>query len=214
MEIYRIQEGASLYFLTFTVLDWLPVFSDEASRRIITESLNFCHREKGLRINAYVIMPTHLHLVVFDSEFNPDRLSQTIASFRRFTGHEMVRFCKTHSSSSFLSSMLASERSDRQYQFWQQSWHPEAISTHAFWREKVLYLHDNPRRKGLVRGATDWLFSSAAYWLSDPPGPSGVVPRVLSGKWVLANSKKGGGMRPRLQRARAVWRKERLGPPT
>lgn len=175
METYRIQEGASLYFLTFTVLDWLPVFINEASCRIITESLNFCHREKGLRINAYVIMPTHLHLIVFDCEFNPDRLNATVASFRRFTGHAMVRFCEAHLLPSFLASMSASGRSDRQYQFWQQSRHPEAIWTHAFWQEKVSYLHDNPRRKGLVRGATDWRFSSAAYWLSDHPGPSDVM---------------------------------------
>ena len=175
METYRIQEGASLYYMTFTVLDWLPVFINEASCKIITESLNFCHREKGLRINAYVIMPTHLHLVVFDSEFNPNRLSKTVAGFRRFTGHEMVRFWQAHLPSVFLSGLSASRRSDRQYQFWQQSRHPEAIWTHAFLQEKVAYLHDNPRRKGLVRGATDWRFSSAAHWFSDPPGPSDVV---------------------------------------
>jgi len=175
VETYRIQEGASLYYLTFTVLDWLPIFINEGSCKIITESLNFCHREKDLRINAYVIMPTHLHLIVFDSEFKPDRLSQTVAGFRRFTGHKMVRFCKAHLPSSFLCSLSASGRSDRQYQFWQQSRHPEAIWTHAFWQEKVAYLHDNPRRKGLVRGSTDWRFSSAAYWLSDPPGSSDVV---------------------------------------
>ena len=175
METYRVQEVASLYYLTSTVLDWLPIFINEASCNIITESLNFCHREKGLRINACVIMPTHLHLIVFDSDFKPDRVSKTVAGFRRFTGHEMVRFCKAHLPSSFLCSLSALGRSDRQYQFWQQSRHPEAIWTHAFWREKVSYLHDNPRRKGLVRGATDWRFSSAAYWLSDPPGPSDVM---------------------------------------
>jgi hypothetical protein len=40
-----------------------------------------------------------------------------------------------------------------------------AIWSEAFWQTKINYLHDNPRRKGLVREATDWRFSSAAYWL-------------------------------------------------
>lgn len=31
----------------------------------------------------------------------------------------------------------------------------------------LYYLHDNPRRKGLVREGTAWRFSSAGYWLSD-----------------------------------------------
>lgn len=56
-------------------------------------------------------------------------------------------------------------RKDRANQIWQQSKHPVAIWSEGFWRTKFDYLHDNPRRKGLVREATDWRFSSAAYWL-------------------------------------------------
>ncbi|MFV2067075.1 MAG: hypothetical protein ACC645_08850, partial [Pirellulales bacterium] len=58
---YRIEENGSLYFLTFAVVDWLPVFVSDAACRVITESLTFCHHNQGLRINAYVIMPTHFH---------------------------------------------------------------------------------------------------------------------------------------------------------
>ena len=32
------------------------------------EEPHFCHDAKQLRVNAYVIMPTHLHLIVFDAE--------------------------------------------------------------------------------------------------------------------------------------------------
>jgi len=31
----------------------------------------------------------------------------------------------------------------------------------------VYYLHDNPRRKGLVTRAEHWRFSSASNWLSE-----------------------------------------------
>ncbi|MBK8985228.1 MAG: hypothetical protein IPM39_03965 [Chloroflexi bacterium] len=37
------------------------------------------------------------------------------------------------------------------------------------------YVHDNPVRKGLVWEATAWRFSSATYWLLDPPGESDVI---------------------------------------
>ncbi|HOU14599.1 MAG TPA: hypothetical protein PKZ84_15950 [Anaerolineae bacterium] len=36
-------------------------------------------------------------------------------------------------------------------------------------------MHDNPRRKGLVREATAWRFSSAAYWLLEPAGEPDVI---------------------------------------
>ena len=57
MEWYRFHADGSLFYVTFSVVDWLPIFVSEAACKIVTESLNFCHRQKGLRINAYVIMP-------------------------------------------------------------------------------------------------------------------------------------------------------------
>jgi hypothetical protein len=50
-----------LYYVTFSVVEWLPVFIDQAACKIITDSLNFCTETKSLGVNAYVIMPTHLH---------------------------------------------------------------------------------------------------------------------------------------------------------
>jgi hypothetical protein len=39
--------------------DWLPVFVSEAGCKIIVDSLNYCHRHKGLRTNAYVLDYLH-----------------------------------------------------------------------------------------------------------------------------------------------------------
>ncbi len=80
MERYRIVEGVGLYYVTFTVVEWLPVFLEENACKIITDSLNFCIKNKCLRVNAYVIMPTHLHATVFDVEFNGERLKHTLGS--------------------------------------------------------------------------------------------------------------------------------------
>ena len=64
METYRIHDDASVYFVTYSVVSWLPVFVSERACRLLTESLAFCRTHKGLRVNAYVIMPTHLHTIV------------------------------------------------------------------------------------------------------------------------------------------------------
>ena len=81
MERYRIQSEAAVYFVTYSVVDWLPVFVSESACRIVTESLTFCHREKGLRVNAYVIMPTHLHAIFFDKDFDCQRLANIARRF-------------------------------------------------------------------------------------------------------------------------------------
>ena len=98
--------GAGVYYLTLAVVYWLPVFVSAEPCLIFTESLNYCQQNKNLRINAFVIMPTHTHIIVFDADFDNKRT-------------------------------------------------------------KFDYLHDNPRRKGLVHEAADWRFSSAAYWLRE-----------------------------------------------
>jgi len=74
MERYRIVADVGLYYVTFTVVEWLSVFIDETACKIIPDSLNFCIQNKCLGVNAYVIMPTHLHAILFDVEFNSERL--------------------------------------------------------------------------------------------------------------------------------------------
>jgi hypothetical protein len=70
MERYRFHSDGALFCVTFSVVDWLPIFVSDAAYKIVAESLSliFCHRQKGLRINAYVIMPTHLHAILFHED--------------------------------------------------------------------------------------------------------------------------------------------------
>jgi len=175
MEHLRFHEDAALYSMTFSVIEWLPVFTSEEPCRIVTDSLNFCHREKRLRTNAFVVMPTHVHLIVVDADFDVPRLQQTLTDLRKYTGRLLANYCDRHMPAAAGAVLCQTPRTDRARQFWQQSRHPEAILSPGFWKTKIDYLHDNPCRKGLVRDATYWRFSSAAYWLEDPPGESDVI---------------------------------------
>lgn len=175
METYQIVEGVGLYYLTFTVVEWLPVFIMEETCLIITNSLNYCHQNKQLRINAFVIMPTHVHLILFDAHFDNERLRQTVGNMRKHTGRMLADFCEKGMPESFGHTIRNSKRTDRARQFWQQSKHPVAIWSAGFWQTKMTYLHDNPRRKGLVIDVTAWRFSSAAYWLGDLQEETDVV---------------------------------------
>ena len=164
MAHYQIVHEHALYFVTFSIVEWLPVFVAEEPCRIVTDSLNFCHQRKHLRVNAYVIMPTHLHAILFDGDFDTGRLRRTLTDLRKFTGRQLTDYCASHTPA-FIRTLQAAAGKDRQHRFWQGGIHPEAIFSEAFWRQKVDYIHDNPRRKGLVVEAHHWRFSSAAYWL-------------------------------------------------
>ncbi len=167
MERYRITSDAAVYYVTYSVVEWLPVFVSEAACKIVTESLNFCHAKKGLRINAFVIMPTHLHAIVFNDEFRSDPLAAALTDFRKFTGRNLSDYCQQSMPSCFAQTLRDQSTADRERRFWQPSRHPVALLTEKFWQQKLGYLHENPVRKGLVRQARDWRFSSAAWYDSD-----------------------------------------------
>jgi REP element-mobilizing transposase RayT len=165
MTRYRIVQEHALYFVTFGIVQWLPVLTSRESCQIVSESFDFCHQHKHLRVNAYVIMPTHLHAILFDADFDTGRLQRTLADLRKYTGRQLVDYCAKHMPACFTTTLRASAGRDRLHRFWQSGIHPEAIYTEFFWRQKLDYLHDNPCRKGLVREPHHWRYSSAAHWL-------------------------------------------------
>jgi REP element-mobilizing transposase RayT len=166
MERYRIVEGVGLYYVTFSVVEWLPVFIDEPACKIITDSFTFCIKNKSLAVNAYVIMPTHLHAIFFDVEFEPERLKSTLDDMRKYTGRRLLDYAAAHLPQSFTHEFQIHAGKDRERRFWQATQHPVGITSHGFWKQKMDYIHQNPCRKGLVVRPEDWRFSSARFWLT------------------------------------------------
>jgi hypothetical protein len=166
MERYRFHSDGSIFYVTFSVVEWLPVFISEAACKIIADSLNFCHHNKGLRTNAYVIMPTHFHGICFHSTFNAKSLELALTDFRKFTGRRLADLCTEHFPALFCETLRRASGDDRERRFWQPTRHPIQIENEGFWRTKIDYLHENPCRKGLVIRPEYWRFSSASYWES------------------------------------------------
>ena len=146
MECYRIVAGVGVYYVTFTVVEWLPVFIEERACRIITDSFNFCILKKWLRVNAYVILPTHLHAILFDAEFDGERLKHTLDDMRKFTGRLLLDYAASHLPATFTEVFSRHAGEDRERRFWQPTQHPVGITSESFWKQKLDYLHYNPCR--------------------------------------------------------------------
>ena len=80
---HAIHHQIDRYFLTFTIVEWLDVFTRLSHRMIIVDSLNFCMKNKGLVGNAWVVMSNHIHLVAYAEEGK--RMSDLIRDFKRHT---------------------------------------------------------------------------------------------------------------------------------
>ncbi|WP_255517979.1 transposase [Fulvivirga sp. M361] len=68
------------YFLTFTVAGWIAIFTRQRYCDIIIKSLKYCIEHKGLLLYAYVIMPSHMHLV---ARHDKNKLSSVIRDFKK-----------------------------------------------------------------------------------------------------------------------------------
>jgi len=79
---YKIVEQDKLYFITMQVVEWIDVFTKENYRKIIVENLEYCIKNKGLEIYAWVIMSNHIHLLL---KSTTDNLSGTIRDFKSYT---------------------------------------------------------------------------------------------------------------------------------
>ena len=140
-----------IYFLTFTVKRWYYLLDRHNRWDILLDSLRYCQKNKGLKIYHWVFMLNHIHLIVK----NDDMIG-------------FVRDFKTFTSKALKKNILATEpkilklfEENKNYQFWQETNMPELIAGEAFYREKAKYVVQNPVRKGYVRSASYWVYSSA-----------------------------------------------------
>ncbi|MCC6797848.1 MAG: hypothetical protein IT366_22225 [Candidatus Hydrogenedentes bacterium] len=60
---YRVVGTDSIYFITSTIVEGLPVFTSAPYFEIITNSLAYCRQHTGFRLCAYAILDNHLHLI-------------------------------------------------------------------------------------------------------------------------------------------------------
>jgi len=160
---YKINETGQIYFITCTIIEWIPVFTRKPSIGILIDSLAFCRLNKGLKIFAYVILDNHLHLLL-----SGDNLSNTIKDLKRHTAREIINLAQKEEKSWLLNQFKYYKRkhkSDSDYQVWQEGFHPQQIISEEMLRQKIEYIHHNPVRIGLVEKAEDWLYCSARNYL-------------------------------------------------
>lgn len=71
-----------------TIVGWINILDREEYKQIIIESFKFCQNNKGLVINAFVIMSNHIHLICYAKESYA--LSDVIRDFKKFTSKAII----------------------------------------------------------------------------------------------------------------------------
>ena len=131
---YRIHDQQELYFVTFTAINRVDVFIRDICREIFINSVKFCQREKGLRVGAWVIMTSHVHMILGTNGDN--KLQDIIRDMKSFTSRHIRLAIEESNSESRKEWMMwlfkragFANSNNNDFQFWIQDNHPVQLST-------------------------------------------------------------------------------------
>src|SRR3989338_3450566 len=65
---YQVIKNNGVYFITSTIIEWIPVFTKREYFDIIVQSLSYCRQNKGLKLFAYVVSERKLAKLSFRAE--------------------------------------------------------------------------------------------------------------------------------------------------
>ena len=164
---YHISDQHSTYFVTFTLVGWLDLFTRKECKDIIIGSLQYCQKNKGLIIYAYVLMESHLHLVATAKDGSKG-LSAIIRDFKKFTSLKIIDWINdnpTESRRDWLKMVFKYHgkynQNNKHFQVWQQHNMPKICLQPKFTIQKINYIHNNPVVTGIVDNPADYRYSSA-----------------------------------------------------
>jgi putative transposase len=141
---YKVTEHGG-YFLTATIVEWLPVFTTAESCEIVVRALAHYREHNDLRVRAFVIMDNHIHLVA-----EAPNLPRVIQSFKSYTAAEIILLAERSNRDLLLNQFAYYRKKYKgasRYQVWQEGYHPQRIQGEKMLAQKVRYIHNNPVRR-------------------------------------------------------------------
>ena len=152
------------HFLTYSCYKRWPLLVRDRSRRWVIEAMQTTRRTLNLSLWAYVIMPEHVHVLLFPENADYEMRHILVSLKKPVSAAAHAHLLKARNAR-WLERLSVTYPSRRVFRFWQ----PGGGFDHNVFREKTVptvidYIHANPVRRGLVSHPTEWVWSSARYW--------------------------------------------------
>jgi len=160
------------HFLTFSCYRRLPILSKDRSREWFVDALGEARALHGFHLWAWVIMPEHVHLLIWqpfsristDSKSTQGRIRGILSSIKRPVGERAIEYLREFVPD-YLRSLTVINANRTYHRFWQSgSGYDEIVSDPSALHAVVEYVHHNPVRRGLVNRPEEWPWSSAREW--------------------------------------------------
>lgn len=167
------------YFFTLTCYKWLNLFEITNLHDHIYNWFDIL-KSKGIKITAFVVMPNHLHAIIFypsevpnsKLKINSDKsINQIIGTGKRFMAYEIVKRLKNRNEKRVLKLLNKGVKEKENlkgkiHQVFQPSFDLKLIVSRKFLVQKINYIHTNPvlKKWNLIEDYRKYLHSSAGFY--------------------------------------------------
>ncbi|MBS1489808.1 MAG: transposase [Bacteroidetes bacterium] len=157
------------FFVTTTCYNWYHLLKADACKKIVSDSINFLNKKYESSTLGYVIMPNHLHLIIYFNKTN--QLSNWMRDLKKFTS-VMIRQEIDRSGDLVLLEKLRVPKMKQVFKVWQDRFDDVYLASKKVLEMKLEYIHTNPLQEhwNLVSRPELWHDSSAMFYeLSEQP---------------------------------------------
>jgi REP element-mobilizing transposase RayT len=127
-------------------------------------------KKKGMNIISYVIMPNHMHFLIYIPDQAPP-VNKLIGNGKRFMAYEIVKRLKQKNETGILQKLSScvperERRKNKLHNVFEPSFDAKAIVTEKFLVQKLNYIHANPisGKWDLVNDYRKYPYSSAGFY--------------------------------------------------
>jgi REP-associated tyrosine transposase len=176
--VKHFRDSGHCHELTFSTYCRQPLLTNNLWRTMLCQSIDLAAKRHRYRTIAFVLMPEHVHLLTYP-EAEAAGIDELLKAIKRPFSFRIKQLL-IQSKSQLLDKLTIRQRPDvTTFRFWQEGPGYDRNLTHA---KSVLqaidYLHNNPVRRGLVRRAVDWRWSSARHYLLPDPAVDPDLPNI------------------------------------
>ena len=177
------------HFWSISCFRRLGFFHDDGMKQVVVDGLRLLQTEFGVCLVGYVVMPEHVHMMVYPHPKGHDEpvpISPLLAAFKKhvgFYGKERLREVWRRQGrlwSSPLNHWAAGDFGERV--IWNVRGYDFNIHEERALRTKLDYCHKNPVTRGLVKRPEDWPWSSFRFYDS---GDASVLAMDWDGRWPI-----------------------------
>jgi putative transposase len=145
--------------LTFSTYRRLQVFDDPKSIQIFLYSLAKAKEIHRFELWAFVVMPEHVHLLVYPS--TGTTVAQILRAVKQPSANRILNHLRETESALYDKLQVTSNHGKIERRLWQAGggYDRNVVSEKAA-RAMVDYIHQNPVRRGLVESPQEWQWSS------------------------------------------------------